>query len=65
MSRTAQAIWVQFELLQLKESVFYLQSPENTSSAKQHLVLPQSLVRKALNEVHDGPAGAHLGRIDS
>ena len=26
MSRTAQAIWVQFGLLQLKESVLYLQS---------------------------------------
>lgn len=63
MSRTTQATWAQFELLQLKEGVLYLQSSGSSSSTKQRMVLPQSLVKKALNEVHDGPAGAHLGRM--
>ena len=63
MSRTTRAIWAQFELLQLKEGVLYLQSSGSSSSTKQRMVLPRSLVKKALNEVHDGPAGAHLGRM--
>ena len=55
--------FAQFDLLQLKKVVLYLQSPDNTSSTKQWMVLPPSLVKQALIEVHDGPAGAHLGRM--
>lgn len=63
MSRTTRAVWAQLDLLQLKGGVLYLQSPTDTSPTKQRIVLPQSLVRPALTEVHDGPAGAHLGRM--
>ena len=63
LSRATREIWAQWELLELREGVLYLQSAEGTSSAKRRMVLPQGLIEGALSEVHDGPAGAHLGRM--
>ena len=63
MSRATREIWAQWELLELREGVLYLQSAEETSPAKHSMVLPQGLIKEALSEVHDGPAGAHLGRM--
>ena len=63
MSRATRAVWAQFPLLQLKEGVLYLKSPRNTASNKPRMVLPHSLIKVALTEVHDDPAGAHLGRM--
>ena len=57
------AVWAQFELLLLKLGVFYVKSAGHTSQAKRRMVLPRQLVEKVLFEVHDGVAGAHLGRM--
>ena len=43
--------------------LLFLQSAEGTSSAKSRIVLPRGLIKEALTEVHDGPAGAHLGTM--
>ena len=58
MSRATREIWAHWELLGLREGVLYLPSP-----AKSRMVLPQGLIKEALSEVHDDPAGAHLGRM--
>ena len=63
LSRATGEIWAQWELLELREGVLYLRSAEGASPAKSRMVLPQGLVKEALSEVHDGPAGAHLGRM--
>ena len=63
LSRATREIWAQWELLELREGVLYLKSPERTPSAKSRIVLPQKLVKESLMEVHDGLAGAHLGRM--
>ena len=63
MSRATRQTWVQWELLELLEGVLYLRSAEGTFPAKRRMVLPQGLIKEALSEVHDGPAGAHLGRM--
>ena len=62
MSRATREIWAEWELLELR-GVLYLRSPEGTSPAKSRMVLPQGLIKDALSEVHDGPAGAHLGSM--
>ena len=63
LSRATREIWAQWELLELREGVLYLRPAEGTSSAKSRMVLPQGLIKEALTEVHDGPAGGHLGRM--
>ena len=63
LSRAIREIWAQWELLELREGVLYLRSAEGTSTSKSRMVLPQVLVKEALTRVHDGPAGAHLGRM--
>lgn len=63
LSRATREIWAQLELLELREEVLYLRSAEGTSPAKRRMVLPQGLIKEALSEVHDGPAGANLGRL--
>ena len=63
LSRTTREIWAQWELLELREGVLSLRSAEGTSPAKRRMVFPQGLIKEALSEVHDGPAGAHLGRM--
>ena len=63
LSRATREIWAQWELLELRKGVLYLRPAEGTSSAKSRMVLPQELIKEALTEVHDGPAGAHLGRM--
>ena len=63
LSRATSEIWARWELLELREGVLYLRSAEGNSSAKRRMVLPQGLIKEALSEVHDGPAGAHLGRM--
>ena len=62
-SQATRAVWAQFDLLQLHEGVLYVQSTESNPATKGRMVLPQTLVKEALLEVHDGPAGAHLGRM--
>ena len=62
LSRETREIWAQWELLELQEGVLCLRSPERTS-ARSRMVLPRKLVKEALMEVHDGIAGAHLGRM--
>ena len=64
LSRATREIWAQWELLELREGVLYLRSPERTPSAKSRMVLPQKLVKESLTEVHDGQAGAYLGRMN-
>ena len=63
LSRATREIWAKLELLELREGVLYLQSAEGTSPAKSRMVLPQGRIKEVLSEVHDGPAGAHLGRM--
>ena len=63
LTRATREIWAQWELLELRERVLYLRSAEGTSSVKRRMVLSQGLIEEALSEVHDGPAGAHLGRM--
>ncbi|KAL9952487.1 hypothetical protein ACROYT_G039751 [Oculina patagonica] len=63
LSRATREIWAQWELLELREGVLYLRSSERTPSAKSRMVLPHELVKESLREVHDGLAGAHLGRM--
>ena len=62
-SQATRAVWAQFDLSQLQEGVLYVQSTESNPATKGRMVLPQTLVKEALLEVHDGPAGAHLGRM--
>ncbi|PFX29467.1 hypothetical protein AWC38_SpisGene5768 [Stylophora pistillata] len=63
LSRAIRRVWAQWELLELREGVLYLRSPERTPSAKSRMVLPQKLVEEPLMEVHDGLTGAQLGRL--
>ena len=63
LSRATREIWAQWELLELREGVLYLRSPERGPSAKSRMVLPQKLVKESLMEIHDGLTGAHLGRM--
>ena len=63
LSRATRDIWAQWELLELQEGVLYLWSAEGISSANSRMVLPQGLIKEVLNELHDGPAGAKLGRM--
>ena len=62
-SRVTREIWAQWEILELGEGVRYLRSPERIPSAKSRMVLPRKLVKESLTEIHDGLAGAHLGRM--
>ena len=61
LSRATRELWAQWELLELREGVLYLRSPERAPSAKSRMVLPQKLVKESRMEMHDGLAGAHLG----
>ena len=63
MSYAALAVWAQFELLLLQQGVLYIKSAGHTTQAKLRMVLPKQLVEKALVKVHDGVAGAYLGRM--
>ena len=63
MSRATRKIWEQWELLEIREVVHYLRYTEGTSPANSIMVLPQELIKEALSEVHDGPAGSHLRRM--
>lgn len=63
LSQATREIWEQWELLELREGVLYLWSPEGMQSAKSRMVLPQKLVKESLMEVHDGLMGAHLRRM--
>ena len=63
LSPATREVWVQGELLELREGVLYLRSPEITPSVKIMMVLPQKLVKGSLLEVHDGLAGAYLGKV--
>lgn len=63
LSRATREIRAQWELLELREGVLYLRSPERTPSAKNRMVLPQKLVKESLTEINDGLAGVHLGRM--
>ena len=65
MHYTARAVWAQFELLLLQQGVLYIKSAAHTTQAKLRMVVPKQLVEKALVEVHDGVAGAHLRGMKS
>ena len=65
MRYAARAVWAQFELLLLQQRVLYIKSAAHTTQAKLRMVVPKQLVEQALVEVHDGVAGAHLGRMKS
>ena len=65
MRYAARAVWAQFELLLLQQRVLYIKSAAHTTQAKLRMVVPKQLVEQALVEVHDGVAGAHLGRMRS
>lgn len=62
MSNATRAVWAQFELLLLQQGVLYIKSAGHTNQTKLKMVLPKYSVERALVEVHDGAAGAHLGR---
>ena len=63
MSYAARVVWAQFELLLSQQGVLYIKSAGHTTQAKLRMVLPKQLVEKALVKVHDGVAGAYLGRM--
>ena len=65
MRYAARDVWAQFELLLLQQRVLYIKSAAHTTQAKLRMVVPKQLVEKALVEVHDGIAGAHLGGTNS
>ena len=46
LSRATREVWVQWEPLELREGVLYLQSPERNPSVKSMMVLPQKLVKR-------------------
>ena len=52
------AIWAQFELLHVVNDVLYI---NQVQSAKSRLVFPAVLVKPALEILHDGPGGNHMG----
>ena len=63
MSYAARVVWAQFELLLSQQGVLYIKSAGHTTQAKLRMVLQKQLVEKALVKVHDGVAGAYLGRM--
>ena len=65
MHCATRAVWAQFELLLLQQRVLYVKSAAHTAQAKLRMTVPKQLVEQALVEVHDGVAGAHLGRMRS
>ena len=66
MRYAARDVWAQFELLLLQQRVLFIKPAAHTTQAKLRMVVPKHLVEQALVKVHDGVAGAHLGKkLDS
>ncbi len=57
----SRAIWAQRELLELKDEIFRIQPRGKSKNFKPRV--PETLVRPALQRLHDGQKGSHLGQL--
>ena len=62
-SPISRAIWAQHELLELKDNVLRIRPKEESTNLKPRIVLPEPLVKPALQRLHDGVEGSHLGQL--
>ncbi|KAK3729020.1 hypothetical protein QZH41_002882 [Actinostola sp. cb2023] len=63
LSPTTRAVIAQFELLEVKNGVLYRKELKKGRATKGQVVLPEKLITPALQQCHDGLAGAHMGRF--
>ena len=63
LSPISRAIWAQHELLELKDNVLRIRPKDRSKKLKPRIVLPESLVKPALQRLHDGLEGSHLGQL--
>lgn len=59
----SRAIWAQHKLLELKDNVLTVRPKERSSILKLRVVLPEPLVKAALQRLHDDLEGSHLGQL--
>ena len=63
LSPISRAIWVQHELLELKDNVLRICPKARSKKLKPRIVLPETLVKPALQRLHDGLEGSHLRQL--
>ena len=63
LSPISRAIWAQHELLELKDNVLRICPKERSKKLKPRIVRPEPLVKPALQRLHDGLEGSHLGQL--
>ncbi len=65
LSPISRAIWAQRKLLELKDNVLRIQPREKSKNIKRRVILPEFLVRPALQRLHDGLEGSHFRQLSS
>ena len=63
LSPISREIWAPHELLELKDNVLRICPKERSKKLKPRIVLPEPLVKPALQRLHDGLEGSHLGQL--
>ena len=61
MSPLMRGVWAQCELLEVDDGVLKIK-PETRRFSSSRIVLPEALLQPALERLHDGPEGGHLGQ---
>ena len=63
LSPISRAIWAQHKLLEVKDNVLQIHPKERTRKLKSRIVPPEPLVKLAVQWLHDGLEGSHLGQL--
>ena len=63
LSPISRAIGAQHELLELKDNVLRICPKERSKKLKPRIVLPEPLVKPALQRLHHGLEGSHLRQL--